>query len=47
VIAATFVAHLWHYLVARLIYDDVLRGHIVAVLVVAAAAFLIGRRTKA
>jgi hypothetical protein len=46
VTAATFVAYLWHYLIARLIYDQLLRGHLAWVLVVAAAAFLIGRRTR-
>jgi hypothetical protein len=48
--AFTFLTYLWHYLVARLVYDQlvrpVLHGHISIVLLsccVGGAAFLIGR----
>ena len=47
-IAVTFLTYLWHYVASRLIYDQLVRGHlvsIVAVAFVAAAAFLLGRRT--
>jgi hypothetical protein len=51
--ATAFVTYLWHYVLARAFYDDLLRplvrGHASAVLVVAAvvvAAFAIGRRTR-
>jgi hypothetical protein len=51
--ASTFVTYLWHYMTARLIYDDFLRplthGHpraIVPVVVVALLAFAAGRLTR-
>jgi hypothetical protein len=37
----TFITYLWHYLVGRLIYDSLIRGHagvLVAVLVLGAIA---------
>lgn len=47
---ASFLTYLWHYLVARLLYDQVLRplvrGHLsIALLIccVGAGAFVIGR----
>ena len=50
--ALTVVTYLWHYLVARLVYDQLVRpaihGHLTFALVtggVGAAAFLIGRWT--
>ena len=50
--AITFVTYLWHYLVARLVYDQLLRpvahGHVSMALLtfgVGAGAFLLGRFT--
>lgn len=39
--ATAFTTYLWHYLVARLIYD-----HLVVVLVVALAAGVLARRRR-
>jgi hypothetical protein len=48
----TFVTYLWHYLVARLLYDQLVRpvvhGHVSLVLVtcgVGTGAFVLGRLT--
>lgn len=50
--ATTFVTYVWHYLIARTLYDQVLRPLIhgracaVLVLVLVAAAFAVGRFTR-
>jgi hypothetical protein len=51
--ATTFVTYLWHYVVARLLYDDLLRplthGRVPPTLLLLAAAglgFGLGRRTR-
>jgi hypothetical protein len=51
--AVSLLVYVWHYLVARMIYDQLLRpmgrGDAAGVLLVAgvaAAAFLLGRRTR-
>jgi hypothetical protein len=51
--AAAFLTYLWHYLVARMLYDDLLRpllrGHGTDALVfvcVVIAAFALGRLTR-
>jgi hypothetical protein len=51
--ASAFVIYLWHYVVARLLYDDLLRplthGHVPATLLLALAAgagFGLGRKTR-
>jgi hypothetical protein len=50
--SVTFITYLWHYLTARAIYDELLRpltrghpGALLVVALVAAAAFLLGRRS--
>ncbi|HLY51176.1 MAG TPA: hypothetical protein VKR21_18435 [Solirubrobacteraceae bacterium] len=50
--SALFLTYLWHYLAARAVYDSLLRplidGHpteLIGVGLVAAAAFLLGRRS--
>jgi hypothetical protein len=50
--ATTFVTYLWHYMTARLIYDEFLRpltkGHtraVIPIVVVALLAFAAGRLT--
>jgi hypothetical protein len=47
--ATAFVTYLWHYVLARAFYDDLLHRHASSALVVAAvavAAFALGRRTR-
>ena len=51
--SATFLTYLWHYLIARTLYDQllhpILRGHLAVLLLVAgvgAAGFLAGRSTR-
>jgi hypothetical protein len=50
--ATAFLSYLWHYLIARTVYDQVLRplihGHasLAVVLGLAAAAFVLGRLTR-
>ena len=51
--AAAFLSYLWHYVVARMVYDDLLRpllrGHGTAAVVfvcVLIAAFALGRLTR-
>jgi len=51
--ASAFLTYLWHYMLARLLYDDLVRpvsrGHVPTTLVVvaiaAAVAFGLGRRS--
>jgi MYXO-CTERM domain-containing protein len=35
-----FLTYMWHYVVARLIYEELVRGHVPAALLVAAAALV-------
>ena len=43
--ASAFVTYLWHYMVARLLYDGLVRGHVfVAALVVAGVALVLALR---
>jgi hypothetical protein len=51
--ATAFLTYLWHYLVARVIYDQVIRplvhghpGGAVALVCVAVVAFALGRLTR-
>ena len=52
--ATAFVTYLWHYLAARLVYDELVRplahGHVPSALVLAAAAggagFALGHRAR-
>ena len=51
--AAAFLTYVWHYLVARMIYDQLLRplirGHVtaaLAILCVGGAGFALGRLTR-
>jgi hypothetical protein len=51
--ASEFVTYLWHYVVARLLYDDFVRrlvhGHVpaaVSVVAIAMLAFAVGRLTR-
>jgi hypothetical protein len=51
--ASTFVTYLWHYLLARAIYDDLVRplvrGHgsgAVVLICVVVVAFVLGRVTR-
>ena len=51
--AAAFLTYLWHYVVARTIYDDLMRpllhGHgsgAVALACIAVASFALGRLTR-
>ncbi|HTU85249.1 MAG TPA: hypothetical protein VMF57_06715 [Solirubrobacteraceae bacterium] len=36
--ASAFLTYLWHYMVARLLYDELVRGHVLPVLVIVAIA---------
>jgi len=48
--ATTFVTYLWHYMLARLIYDELIRTHVAATLVIVAVAvlgFALRRRRRA
>lgn len=47
--ATEFVTYLWHYVLARAIYDELLRWHVSRWLIVgavAAASFVLGRQTR-
>jgi hypothetical protein len=48
VTAVTFITYLWHYVVARLIYDGLIRGHgaPLVVLVLVGALVLVRRRRR-
>ena len=48
--ATVFLTYLWHYMASRLIYDEVIRRHVAAALLLAAVAavgFALWRRRRA
>jgi hypothetical protein len=48
--ASTFVTYLWHYMLARFLYDELVRGHLSVTLLAVAVAilgFALRRRRRA
>ncbi|HYB26878.1 MAG TPA: hypothetical protein VEF89_09720 [Solirubrobacteraceae bacterium] len=47
--ASAFLTYLWHYMLARVIYDELVRGHVPATVLpvaVAVVGFVLRRRSR-